>query len=245
MTDSDIISGRNPVLEAIRSGRAINKILIEKNASRTSTSELITLAKQNRIPFEFVDRRLIAKVDPKSAGKGVIAYVATKEYANLDDLLRISKDLNEPPFFVILDGIEDPQNLGAILRTADAAGVHGVITRTRRAAGLTAGVSRASAGAVEYVPVARVANITQVIDELKKRNVWVIGIDMNGETDYRQADYKTATAIVIGSEGKGLSHLVRQHCDSIVRIPMKGKLSSLNASVAAALIIYEVYRQRS
>ncbi len=187
--------------------------------------------------------RVIEKLSP-IVNQGIIALSAAKEYVSLSDLLAISVKKNEPPFYIILDGIEDPQNLGAILRTADAVGVHGVIIRERREVGLTAAVARASAGAIEYVPVARVTNIAQTIEELKKNNIWVTGIDMNTDNDYRRIDYKVPTAIVIGGEGSGLSTLVRKRCDSIVSIPMKGKISSLNASVAAALVMYEAFYQR-
>lgn len=179
-----------------------------------------------------------------SAHQGVIAYAAAKDYVDLDDLLALSRKRGEPPLYCILDGIEDPHNLGAILRTADASGIHGVVIRSRRAVGLTAAVAKASAGAVEYVPVARVANIAQTIEMLKKNNVWVVGIDLGGEADYTQMDFTVPSAIVIGAEGKGVSDLVRKRCDRIASIPMKGRISSLNASVAAALVMYEAFRQR-
>ncbi len=178
------------------------------------------------------------------ASQGVIAYAAVKDYVELEALFAISKERNEPPLYLILDGIEDPQNLGAILRTADATGIHGVIVRSRRAVGLTPAVARASAGAVEYVPVSRVVNISQTIETLKKEGVWVVGIDMQADTDYTRVDFKPPTAIVVGGEGKGLSPLVRKRCDTIASIPMKGKISSLNASVAAAVVMYEALKQR-
>jgi 23S rRNA (guanosine2251-2'-O)-methyltransferase len=241
---SDIISGRNPIVEALKAGRPINKILLDKNITRHSViAEILNQAKERSIPVEYVERQIIEKQVPV-VNQGIIAYAAAKEYVSLDDLVAISSKKNELAFYVILDGIEDPQNLGAILRTAEATGIHGVIIRERREVGLTAAVARASAGAIEYVPVARVTNIAQTIEELKKNNIWVIGIDMNAETDYHRVDYKVATAIVIGGEGGGLSTLVRKRCDVVVSIPMKGKISSLNASVAAALVMYEAYRQR-
>jgi len=257
---SEIITGRNPVLEALKASHSLNKILVEKNITRHSTiAEILNLANRQGIPVEYVERTVIEKSAPGNS-QGIIAYAAAEKYYTLDDLYRIAAEKNEPPFFVILDGIEDPQNMGAILRTADAAGVHGVIIRSRRAVGLTEGVARASAGAVEYVPVVRVTNLAQTIDELKNQKskikstadssqltaegIWVTGIDMTGTIDFKEADYKTGTAIVVGGEGAGLSRLVREKCDTVVRIPMKGKLYSLNASVAAALAMYEVYRQR-
>jgi len=241
---SETICGRNSIAEAVRSGRPINKILIGRNVNRHSIiGEIISLAKERKIPVEYVGQQVIEKLDP--AKQGIIAYTAAKQYVSLEDLLVIPKVKGEPPFYVILDGIEDPQNLGAILRTAEATGVHGVIIRERRAVGLTAAVSRASAGAIEYVPVTRVTNITQTIEKLKKDNIWVTGIDMTGDIVYEDIDFKDATAIVIGGEGGGLSTLVRQQCDRVAFIPMKGKISSLNASVAAALVMYQVFRQRN
>jgi len=259
---SDIVAGRNPVLEALKSGRAVNKILVDKNITRHSTiAEILSLAARQHVPVEYVDGRALIQTVPAGA-QGIIAYTAAKEYVSLEDVLNIARTQNEAPFLVILDGIEDPQNLGAILRTAEATGVHGVIIRSRRAVGLTAGVARASAGAIEYVPVARVTNIVRTIEELKNDNrschpersegsqggdinIWITGIDMTGEIDFRTVDYKTGTALVIGGEGQGLSELVRKRCDTVARIPMKGKIASLNASVAAALAMYEVYRQRN
>lgn len=241
----EIIEGRNPVIEALKAGRPINKILLNRNIKNQGTvAEILRLAKVRNIPIEYVDEYVINRQSLSNANQGVIAYAAAKEYISLDTLINISKDNEEPPLYCILDGIEDPQNLGAILRTAEATGVHGIIVRARRAVGLTPAVVKASAGAVEYVPVARVANISQAIETLKKNNVWVIGIDMKGELDYTEVNFKPPTAIVIGSEGRGLSTLVRERCDSIAYIPMKGKISSLNASIAAAIIMYEAFKQR-
>ena len=171
--------------------------------------------------------------------------VAAKEYVDLNYLLEASQQRDTLPLYIVLDGIEDPHNLGAILRTADAVGVHGVIIPQRRAVGLTAAVSRTSAGAVEYVPVARVSNVSKSISNLRKEGIWTIGVDMSGDKDYTQADYHKPVALVIGAEGKGLSRLVKERCDQIVSIPMKGHISSLNASVAAALVMYETARQRT
>ncbi|HJX03171.1 MAG TPA: 23S rRNA (guanosine(2251)-2'-O)-methyltransferase RlmB [Dehalococcoidia bacterium] len=242
---SDTIEGRNPVIEALRSGRPINKILLARDIGRHSAiSEILQLARDAKVPVEYVPRQVIDVAGSTSVHQGVIAYAAAKEYVSLDDLLEISKKKGEPPLYCILDGIEDPHNLGAILRTADASGTHGVIIRSRRAAGLTAAVTRASAGAVEYVPVARVSNISQAIITLKKNNVWVYGIDTAAEVKYSQLDFKLPVAIVIGGEGSGISELVRKNCDSLASIPMRGRITSLNASVAAALVLYEAFRQR-
>lgn len=242
---AEIIEGKNPVLEALRAGHPLSKILLDKNLKSHGTlTEILHLSRAKGIPVEYVERQIIDRQSSTTSHHGVIAYASAKEYVNLDDLATISKEKNEPPLYLILDGIEDPQNLGAILRTAEATGVHSVIVRSRRAVGLTPAVAKASAGAIEYVPVARVANISQTIEKLKKNNIWVIGIDMTGELDYSQVDFKLATAIVVGSEGKGLSALVRQRCDSVAFIPMRGKITSLNASVAAAVVLYEALKQR-
>jgi len=239
---TDIIEGRNPVIEALKSGRPISKILVNRNiGSHQTVAAIFSLAQERGIPVEYVDEHVIKRHSSTGAGQGLIAYAAAKEYMSLDDLISISKEKNEPALYCILDGIEDPHNLGAILRTADATGFHGVIVRSRRAVGLTA----AAAGAVEYVPVARVVNISQAIEILKKNGVWIVGIDMSGEMDYSKMDFTPPTAIVIGGEGKGLSALVKKRCDLVAFISMKGKISSLNASVAAAVVMYEALRQRS
>ena len=242
---ADVIEGRNPVLEALRSGRSVNRVLLAIDTGRHSAvAEILQLARAGKIPVDYVHRSVIDEASMTSAHQGVIAYAAAKEYVALEGLLELSRERGEPPLYCILDGIEDPHNLGAILRTAEASGIHGVVIRSRRAVGLTAAVAKASAGAVEYMPVARVANIAQAIQPLKKNNVWVVGIDLGGEADYTQVDFTWPTAIVIGAEGRGVSELVRKKCDSIASIPMKGQISSLNASVAAALVMYEAFRQR-
>lgn len=243
---SDIIAGRNPVIEALKGGRPLNKVLIAHAAGyHPLIAEIVRLSRSKGIPVEYVPREVIEKLSITGTHQGIVAYVAAKDYVTLDDLLTLSQEKEEPSLYCILDGIEDPQNLGAIIRTAEASGVHGLIIRSRRAVGLTAAVAKASAGAVEYVPVARVPNISQAIETLKKSGVWVIGIDPAADIDYSKADLKLPTAIVIGSEGKGLSDLVRKRCDYLVSIPMRGRITSLNASVAAALIMYEALRQRS
>jgi 23S rRNA (guanosine2251-2'-O)-methyltransferase len=240
------IEGRNPVLEALRSGRPIEKIMLVKNIERHSViAEILHLAEINGIPVEYVDRPAIDRLAVTPAHQGVMALAAPKDYVDLEELLKIPAAKGEAPLFVILDGLEDPHNLGAILRTADASGVHGVIIREKRAVGLTAAVEKAAAGALEYMPVARVTNISQTIEYLKKNNIWVIGIDQAGDTNYTRIDYKPATAIVVGGEGKGLSDLVKKNCDFMGFIPMRGKISSLNASVAAGVVMFEVVRQRS
>lgn len=233
------------MIEALRSGRHITRILVESNIEKHGIiGQILQLASSSHIEVEFTDRHTLTRYSSTGSDQGVIAIAESKKYLGLEDLLEISRKKAEAPFYLLLDGIEDPRNLGAILRTADASGVHGVIIRERRAVGITPAVIKASAGAVEYIAVARVNNISQAILTLKKNNIWVTGLDMSGKIDYTQVDYRLPTAIVIGNEGKGLSDLVTQRCDTIVSIPMKGKISSLNASVAAALVMYEAFQQR-
>jgi 23S rRNA (guanosine2251-2'-O)-methyltransferase len=243
---ADIIEGKNPVIEVLRSGRPLNKILLARNSGqRAAVAEILHLSQARGIPIEYVTKDVIDRLSTTAVHQGVIAYVAVKEYVTLADLLTISEERNEPPLYCLLDGIEDPHNLGAIIRTAEASGVHGVIVPSRRAVGLTAVVAKASAGAVEYVPVARVTNLSQAIETLKKSHVWVVGIDPAGKMNYNKVDFSLPTAITIGSEGRGLSNLVKTRCDYLASIPMRGKITSLNASVAAALVMYEAFRQRS
>jgi 23S rRNA (guanosine2251-2'-O)-methyltransferase len=243
---SDIIEGRQPVLEALRSGRAINRILLARDSERHGViAEILALARQRSVPFEYVDRKILDKSASTPVHQGVLAYAAAKEYISLEALLAISRTKGEQPLYCILDGLEDPHNLGAILRTADAAGMHGLIIRSRREVGLTPVVAKTSAGAIEYVPVARVPNIAQAIETLKKKGVWVVGIEASGSIPFDKVDFKLPTAIVIGGEGVGLADLVRKKCDVLASIPMRGRISSLNASVAAALVMYEAFRQRT
>lgn len=243
---SDIIEGRQPVLEALRSGRAVNRILLARDSERHGTvAEILALARQRGIPFEYVDRKILEKNASTPVHQGVLAYAAAKEYVSLEDLLAISRTRGEQPLYCIADGLEDPHNLGAILRTADAAGIHGLIIRSRREVGLTPVVAKASAGAIEYVPVARVVNIAQAIETLKKSGVWVVGIEATGSVAFDKVDFKLPTAIVVGGEGAGIADLVRKKCDVLAFIPMRGRISSLNASVAAALVMYEAFRQRT
>jgi len=241
----EVLTGRNPVVEGLRAERPIQRILLARDISRHGIiGEILHLAKGKGIPVEYVPAVALRKHGVELRHQGVIAYTAAKAYHSLEDLLRISKEKGEPPLYCILDGIEDPQNLGAILRTAEASGTHGIIIRTRRAAGLTDAVARASAGAMEYLPVARVVNIAQAIIRLKEDGIWIIGINPTGREDYRRADFTVPAAIVIGGEGRGMSELVKKKCDYVVSIPMRGRISSLNASVAAALAMYEALHQR-
>ncbi|GAB7387316.1 23S rRNA (guanosine(2251)-2'-O)-methyltransferase RlmB [Bacillaceae bacterium] len=238
------IIGKNPVLEALRSDRAIHKIWLAEGLHKSAVAPILVKAKERGIPVQYVHRKKLDRIADSGNHQGVVAQIAAYDYVDLRDLLARAKARGEAPFLLVLDEIEDPHNLGSILRSADAAGAHGVIVPKRRAAGLTAAVAKASAGAVEYVPVARVANIARTLDELKEEGIWVAGTDASADTDYRQADYKLPIAVVIGSEGKGISRLVREKCDFVVKLPMRGSVSSLNAAVAAALLLFEVYRQR-
>ncbi|MBQ5347902.1 MAG: 23S rRNA (guanosine(2251)-2'-O)-methyltransferase RlmB [Ruminococcus sp.] len=233
----DIIVGRNPVSEAIRSGREIDRILVSKGEKNGAVVGILAKAKKLGIPIKEVDVKKLDYSSGHANHQGIIAYTAVKEYASVDDIFALAQERGELPFIVVLDEIEDPHNLGAILRTAECTGVHGVIIPKRRSAGLSFAVSKASAGAVEYVPVARVTNIAATIEQLKQRGVWIYGADMNG-VDYNKCDFSGSKALVIGNEGKGISRLVREKCDMIVSLPMKGKIKSLNASVAAGVLMY-------
>lgn len=242
---SDTIEGWNPVLEALRAGRPISKILIAQDIARHSgVAETLARSREAGVVVERVDRHVIDRLSPTGLSQGVLAMTAAKEYASLADILAAAREKGEPPLLVLLDGIVDPQNLGAIIRTAEAAGVHGVVIPERRAVGLTAAVARASSGALEYVPVARVPNMAGALANLARENVWSVGVDPSGAEDYTRVDYRQPTAMVIGAEGRGLSRLVRERCDLVASIPMRGKIASLNASVASALIMYEALRQR-
>jgi len=240
----DKLEGRNSVLEALKSGRSINKIIIAKGEKEGSIRRIMTIAREKKIIIQELERTNLDAMSSTHSHQGVIAFVAMKNYVEVDDILKIAEDKGELPFILILDEITDPNNLGAILRTADAVGVHGVIIPKRRAVGLTTAVAKSSAGAIEYVPVARVTNISQTIDDLKKKNIWIVGTDSSGEKPYYESDLKGAIALVIGSEGEGMGKLIAKNCDFVVNIPMKGKISSLNASVAGAVVMFEVFKQR-
>ena len=239
----NIVIGRNPVMEALKSGREMEKMLIAKEAEG-SIKKIIGMAKEKKLPYQFVDKSALDRISDGRVHQGVIAYVSTFEYCDVEDILEKARQKGEDPFIVILDGIEDPHNLGAIMRTADGAGVHGIVIPKRRAAGITDVVAKAAAGAVEYVSVAKVSNIAQTIDKLKETGVWIGACDMDG-TDYDKANLKGSIALVIGAEGQGIGRLVKEKCDFSISIPMSGKITSLNASNAAAILMYEVKRQRN
>ncbi|MCD5406173.1 MAG: 23S rRNA (guanosine(2251)-2'-O)-methyltransferase RlmB [Desulfotomaculum sp.] len=241
---SDIIAGRNPVREALRGGRALNKILIAAGVRGGSLQEITHLARAGQVPVQNVERNYLDKITDNAVHQGVVALAAAKEYVDLDDLLA-GVPAGEQHFLIILDGIHDPHNLGAIIRTADAAGVHGIIIPRRRAASLTTTVAKASAGAIEYLPVARVTNLVQTIKRLQDQGIWIVGADMDGRQLYWDSNLAGPVALVIGGEGKGLGRLVKERCDIVVKLPMLGKIGSLNVSVATSLLTYEVLRQRT
>lgn len=242
---SDQIEGRNSVLELLESERDINKILISKGERHGSINKIITLAKQRKIVIAEVERQKLNAISETNNHQGVIAIVPPFNYASVEDILNEAKEKNEDPFILILDGIEDPHNLGSIIRTAETAGVHGVVIPKRRAVGVNATVSKSSAGAVEHMKVARVNNINETIKYLKEEGLWICGTDGEAEEYYYNQNLKGAIAIVIGSEGFGMSRLVKENCDFLVKIPMKGKITSLNASVSAGIVIYEAVKQRN
>jgi 23S rRNA (guanosine2251-2'-O)-methyltransferase len=243
--DLDKLEGRNSVLEALKAGRSINKIFVAKGDREGSVSQILAIAREKHILVQEIDRVKLDAMSVTFAHQGVIALTAAKDYVEVDDILASAAESGRPPFLIILDEITDSHNFGSILRTANAAGVHGVIIPKRRAIGLTSVVSKASAGAIEYVPVARVTNIVQTIENLKKQNIWVVGTDSSGDRSYFDRDLTGPVALVIGSEGEGMGKLIRESCDFVVNIPMMGQISSLNAAVAGAIVTYEILRQRS
>ncbi|MBA4549356.1 23S rRNA (guanosine(2251)-2'-O)-methyltransferase RlmB [Thermoactinomyces intermedius] len=240
----DWIYGKHAVLETLKSGRPVEKILLAKNINKFSVNEIIEHAKKQNVPFQWVPRTRLDQLAEGNNHQGVVAQVAAFEYASLEDLFERAEQKQEAPFFLLLDSIEDPHNLGSILRSADASGVHGVIIPKRRAAGVTSVVAKTSAGAVQHVPVVRVTNLNRVADELKERGVWLVGSDGSAEQEYTRVDYKMPVAMVIGNEGRGIHSLLKKKCDYLVKLPMRGKVSSLNASVAAGILMYEVMRCR-
>ena len=241
----NMLEGRNAVTEALSAGRTIDKLFVADGDTDRALGRICAMAKQAGAVVVPTDRRKLDYMSATGAHQGVIAMVAVHDYASIDDILKKAQDAGEPPLIVICDELSDPHNLGAIIRTAECAGAHGIIIPKRRSVGLTAVVGKASAGALEYMPVARVSNITAAIDTLKKAGVWVYGTAAEGDTTLYKADLKSAAAIVIGNEGEGMSRLVSERCDFKVSIPMKGSISSLNASAAAAIMLYEAVRQRS
>ena len=241
---NDQVEGRNAVLELLESGRDINKILVANGEKHGSIHKILAIAKERKIIVTEIEKNKLNQIAQTPNNQGVIAIVPPYDYCEVEDILDEAKRKNEKPFILILDGIEDPHNLGSIIRTAETAGVHGIIIPKRRAASVNSTVSKVSAGAVEYMKIARVNNINETIRYLKEQDVWICGTDMDTDTIYTKQDYKMPIAIVIGSEGFGMSRLVKENCDALIKIPMKGKTTSLNASVSCGIIIYEVIRQK-
>lgn len=241
---NDKIEGRNSVIELLKAGKDINKLYIQKGERKGSILEIIKLAKQNKIIMSEIEKTKLDQMSETKNHQGVIAIVPPYEYADVDDILDAAKKKNEDPFIIILDEIEDPHNLGSIIRTAECAGAHGIIIPKRRSALVNSTVVKTSAGATSYMKVARVNNLNETIEYLKEHNVWVYGTDMLGSSYYDEQDYKGGVAIVVGSEGEGMGRLIKEKCDFLIKIPMKGKINSLNASVSAAIVMYEVMKQR-
>lgn len=241
---NDLIIGRNAVAEALRSGRSIDTLLVARGDRSGSLGKLVSECRERDIVIKQVDERKLDFLCGQGNHQGVAAYAAVKEYAQMEDIFALARERGEPPFLILCDELEDPHNLGAILRTAETAGAHGVIVPKRRSASLSYAVGKASAGAVEYVPVVRVANLAAAMDDLKQKGVWIYGAEPDG-TAWCEQDYAGPVALVIGSEGHGLGRLVKEKCDFLVSLPMNGRITSLNASVAAGILMYEVARQRA
>lgn len=242
--DENVLFGRNSVMEALKGEREIDKILIQKGEKEGSVIKILSLAKSKGVVVQEVEKAKLDELTGREKHQGVLAYVAAHEYSSVQEILEEARAKGEQPFVIILDNIQDPHNLGAIIRTAHNAGAHGVIIPKRRAVGLTGTVSKSSAGALEYMKVAKVSNIVQTIRDLKEQGLWIACADMDGKTLYEE-DLTGPIGIVVGSEGEGVSKLTRDNCDYIVSVPMYGKVTSLNASVAAGLMVYEVVRQRN
>ena len=241
--DSNLIIGRNAVSEALRSGRNIDTLLVVRGERNGSVGRIIAECKEKGVVIKEVDKKKLDFMCGQGNHQGIAAYAAVHEYSSIEDIFALAEERGEAPFIILCDELEDPHNLGAIIRTAETAGAHGVIIPKRRNASLTWAVGKASAGAVEYVPVARVGNLASTIDDLKKRGLWVYTADMDGQ-NWCETDFSGPVALVVGSEGNGVSRLIREKSDFVVSLPMRGKITSLNASVAAGILMYEVSRQR-
>ena len=239
-----IIEGRNPIIEALKNNRPIEKIMVNKASKEGSIKKILAMAKENKVIIQEVDRHKLDEMSESHAHQGVIAITSDYRYYDLDEILEIPRQNGEDPFFIILDGITDPHNLGSIIRTADAVGAHAVIIPKSRSVQITPIVAKASAGAVEYLPVCKVTNIVNTIKTLKENGLWIAAVDMDGQTFYQQ-NLGGPLGLVVGSEGEGISRLVKQNCDFTVSMPMSGNVTSLNASVAGGILLYEVYRQRN
>ena len=242
--EEQTLEGRNAVLEAFRAKKTIDRLFVQKGLNDGPINTILREAKKTDAVIQYVEKERLDQMSQTHSHQGVIAYSAAYEYADVSEILEKAKEKGEAPFIFLLDGIEDPHNLGAIIRTANLCGAHGVIIPKRRAAGLTSTVAKTSAGALNYTPVAKVTNLTATMEELKKEGLWFVCGDMNGESMYK-CDLKGPIGLVIGNEGEGVSRLVKEHCDIIASIPMKGEIDSLNASVAAGVLAYEIVRQRT
>lgn len=240
----DQIEGRNSVIELLKSGKDINKLYIQKGEKHGSITEIIKLARKNKVVISEIDKMKLDKMSQTHTHQGVIAVVPPYEYCDVDEILEVARQKKEDPFILILDEIEDPHNLGSIIRTAECSGVHGIIIPKRRSATVNSTVNKTSAGATQYMKIARVNNLNETINYLKERNIWIYGTDAKGAAYYDEQDYKGGVGIVIGSEGFGMNRLVKENCDFLIKIPMKGNINSLNASVSAAIVMYEVMKQR-
>ena len=245
MANEDFIFGRNSVTEALNAGRSVNKLFLLDDKNNPSLKKIFAQAKEKKIVVEFLSR---AKLDKLSGGKnhqGVIASVAPVKYATLEEILQFAEEKNQPPFLILLDELEDTHNFGAILRTADAVGVHGVIIPKRRSVSINSTVAKTSSGAVEYVKVTQVTNVAETLKKLRDLDLKIVGSDIDGEKNFSDADLTGGIVLVVGSEGKGMRRLTKENCDLLVKIPMVGKINSLNASVAGAVLMYEIFNQRS
>ncbi len=240
-----IIEGRNPVIEALRSEAQIDTILINKDAAQGSLNKIFELAKEKNILIKNVDKALLDRISESKNHQGVIAEAMEYEYKDLDDIFSHAKEKGEKPFIVILDEVTDVHNLGSIIRSAECLGAHGVIIPKRRSAQVNGVVAKSSAGAIEYLPICRVTNIVDTVETLKERGLWIYGADMSGDKYVYEEKFDSPVGLVIGSEGKGIGRLIKEKCDVLVKIPMKGHINSLNASNAAAIMIYEIMKQRS
>jgi 23S rRNA (guanosine2251-2'-O)-methyltransferase len=236
--------GRNPVLETLRSSRRVHRLLLAESGREAGLAEILSEAGRRHVPIEYVPRRRLDELTRGAAHQGCVAAVAPREYASVEEILAVAERRQEPPLLLMLDALQDIQNLGSLLRTAEAVGAHGVILPEHRAAGLTPAVDKSSAGAVEHLLVAQVTNLTRTADALKKRGIWIVGLAGEAAQDYDRVDLNRPLALIVGNEGKGIGRLLREHCDFLVRLPMRGHINSLNAAVAGSIVLYEAWRQR-
>jgi 23S rRNA (guanosine2251-2'-O)-methyltransferase len=241
---AEYIWGRNPVLETLRSARRVHRLLLAEGGRNAGLAEILREAEQRRISIDYVPRRRLDELTRGAVHQGCVASVAPRAYASVEDMLALAAERGEVPLLLILDAIQDINNLGSLLRTAEAVGAHGVIIPEHRAAGLTPAVDKSSAGAIEHLLVAQVTNLTRTVDALKKGGIWVVGLAGEATQDYDRVDLDRPLALVVGNEGKGIGRLLREHCDFLVRLPMRGKVNSLNAAVAGSIVLYAAWRQR-